>query len=87
VPQLVNYANYNFNSTTNPSNLAGIVDNTDGTSDIGQGIGTSQNAAATDAECGRCFRPATTSGTTLPTNHGITALPEQEAIQVIGRPK
>ncbi|MFC4685465.1 thrombospondin type 3 repeat-containing protein [Epilithonimonas pallida] len=74
VPQLVNYANYNFNSTTNPSNLAGIVDNTDGTSDIGQGIGTSQNAAATDAECGRCFRPATTSGTTLPTNHGITAL-------------
>ncbi|PZU84603.1 MAG: hypothetical protein DI529_11070 [Chryseobacterium sp.] len=74
VPQLVNYAGFNLNSTTNPSNLAGIVDNTDGTSDIGQGIGTSQNATATDADCARCFRPANTVGTILPTTHGITAL-------------
>lgn len=74
VPQLVNYAGYNLNSSTNPSNLAGLVDNTDGTSDIGQGIGTSQNSSTTDVECGRCFRPATTTGTTLVTNHGITAL-------------
>ncbi|WP_147366827.1 hypothetical protein [Epilithonimonas arachidiradicis] len=74
VPQLVNNAGNNLNTTTNPSNLAGLVDNTDGTSDIGQGIGTSQNATTTDVECGRCFRPATTTGTALPTNHGITAL-------------
>jgi len=74
VPQLVNYAGFNLNTTTNPSNLAGIADNTDGTSDIGQGIGTSQNGSATDTECTRCFRPATTAGTTLVTNHGITAL-------------
>ena len=74
VPQLVNYAGFNLNTTTNPSNLAGIADNTDGTSDIGQGIGTSQNGSVTDAECTRCFRPATTAGTTLVTNHGITAL-------------
>ena len=74
VPQLVNNAGNNLNTTTNPSNLAGIADNTDGTSDIGQGIGTSKNSGATDAECTRCFRPATTAGTTLVTNHGITAL-------------
>jgi len=74
VPQLVNYAGFNLNTGTNPSNLAGLVDNTDGTSDVGQSIGTSQNATTTDVECGRCFRPATTTGTALPTNHGITAL-------------
>ncbi len=74
VPQLVNYAGFNLNATTNPTNLAGIADNTDATSDIGQGIGTSQNNATTDAECSRCFRPATTTGTALVTNHGITSL-------------
>ncbi|MCW3168665.1 Ig-like domain-containing protein [Chryseobacterium sp. 09-1422] len=74
VPQLVNNAGNNLNATTNPSNLVGLADNTDGTADIGQGIGTSQNNAARDVECDRCFRPATTVGTTLPTNHGITAL-------------
>lgn len=72
VPQLVN------NAVGNNSGVAGIADNTDiptpVTADIGQGIGTSQNLNATDVECGRCFRPATTAGTTLPTTHGITAL-------------
>ena len=43
VPQLLNNAGNNLNASTNPSNLAGAVDNTDGTADIGQGIGDSQN--------------------------------------------
>ncbi|WP_312321761.1 hypothetical protein, partial [Soonwooa sp.] len=74
VPQLVNVAGSNLNTTTNPSNLAGISDNTDGTADIGQNFGSSQDSLVRDPDCDRCFRPATTAGTTLPTNHGITAL-------------
>lgn len=75
VPQLVNYAGVNFNATTNASNLAGLVDNTDGTMDVGQGVGTSQNAAARDVECDRCFRPATSPGVGgLSTSQGFTAL-------------
>ena len=74
VPQLVNVAGSNLNTTTNPSNLAGISDNTDGTADIGQDFGSSKDALTRDPDCDRCFRPATTTGTTLPTNHGITAL-------------
>ncbi len=74
VPQLVNVAGSNLNTTTNPSNLAGISDNTDGTADIGQDFGSSQDALTRDPDCDRCFRPATTAGTTLPTKHGITAL-------------
>lgn len=74
VPQLVNVAGSNFNSSTNPSNIVGISDNTDGTADIGQDFGSSQDALTRDPDCDRCFRPATTAGTTLPTNHGITAL-------------
>lgn len=74
VPQLVNVAGSNLNTTTNPSNLAGISDNTDGTADIGQNFGSSQDSLVRDPDCDRCFRSATTAGTTLPTNHGITAL-------------
>lgn len=74
VPQLLNNAGNNLNATTNSSNLVGLADNTDGTADIGQGIGSSQNSLVKDVECERCFRPANTTGTTLPTNHGITAL-------------
>jgi uncharacterized repeat protein (TIGR01451 family) len=74
VPQLVNNATNNLNANTNPSNLAGAIDNTDGSADIGQGVGTSKISATKDIECDRCLRPATTTGTTLPTNHGITAL-------------
>ena len=75
VPQLVNNAGNNLNATSNPSNLAGIADNTDGTSDIGQGIGTARNANAKDVECDRCFRPATTPGVGgLTTSQGFTAL-------------
>ena len=74
VPQLVNVAGSNLNTTTNPSNLAGISDNTDGTADIGQNFGSSQDSLVRDPDCDRCFRPATTTGTTLPTKHGITAL-------------
>lgn len=75
VPQLVNYAGFNLNATTNASNLAGLVDNTDGTIDIGQGIGTSQNATTKDVECDRCFRPATTPGVGgEATSQGFTAL-------------
>ncbi|MCY0978855.1 hypothetical protein PGH12_09740 [Chryseobacterium wangxinyae] len=68
VPLLVN------NSVNNTGAVAGLADNTDGTADVGQSVGTSQNSAARDAECDRCFRTATTTGTTLATNHGITAL-------------
>lgn len=75
VPQLVNNAGNNLNTTTNPTNLAGLVDNTDGTIDIGQGTGTSQNALARDVECDRCFRPATTPGVGgESTSQGFTAL-------------
>ena len=75
VPQLVNYVGFNLNSTTNPSNLGGLVDNTDGTIDIGQGIGTSQNSLTRDVECDRCFRPATTPGVGgESTSQGFTAL-------------
>jgi len=70
VPQLVN------NATGNPGATgAGIADNTDGTADIGQGLGTSQISTTRDVECDRCFRPATSPGIGgSPTNHGITAL-------------
>ncbi|WP_128414180.1 Ig-like domain-containing protein [Chryseobacterium sp. Leaf394] len=77
VPQLVNNAGNNLNAATNPSNLAGLADNTDIpaplTADIGQEIGTSQNALTTDAECSRCFRPASTA-TGIDVSHGFTSL-------------
>lgn len=71
VPQLVNNAGNNLNSTTNPTNLAGVADNTDGTSDIGQGVGDSQNAAINSC---LCYKPTVTAGTVLDTNQGITSL-------------
>ena len=71
VPQLLNNAGNNQNASTNPSNLAGAVDNTDGTADIGQGIGDSQDNTINSC---KCYKPAQTSGTILDTNHGITAL-------------
>ena len=78
VPQLVNNAGNNLNAVTNPTNLAGVADNTDvptpTTSDVGQGIGTSQNAATTDTECSRCLRPANTATAGIDTTHGFTAL-------------
>ena len=75
VPQLVNNAGANLNTDTNASNLAGLLDNSDGTSEAGQGIGTSQDALSRDIECDRCFRPATSPGVGgEPTNQGITAL-------------
>ena len=72
VPQLLNNAGNNLNASTNPSNFAGTVDNTDGTADIGQGIGEAYNAAI-QSGC-FCYKPAQTAGATLDTNHGITAL-------------
>ena len=71
VPQLLNNAGNNLNASTNPSNLAGAVDNTDGTADIGQGIGDSQDNTINSC---KCYKPAQTTGTALDTNHGITAL-------------
>lgn len=73
IPQLVNNAANNYNILNNTTNIVGAVDNTDGSADIGQGVGTSLNAAQQDLEC-RCFKPANTATTGLPTNHGITAL-------------
>ncbi|KFC21111.1 beta strand repeat-containing protein [Epilithonimonas lactis] len=75
VPQLVNNAGANLNASTNASNLAGLADNSDGTSEVGQGIGTSQNTLIKDIECDRCFRPAASPGVGgEPTIQGFTAL-------------
>ena len=71
VPQLVNNAGNNLNASTNPSNLAGVADNTDGTSDIGQGLGDSENAAINSCIC---YKPTVIAGTVLDTNHGISSL-------------
>lgn len=65
VPEFVNYVQVNTTAT------AGAADNTDGTADVGQGIGDSQNAAVNACVC---YKPAVTAGTVLDTNHGITSL-------------
>ncbi|WP_294249867.1 discoidin domain-containing protein [uncultured Chryseobacterium sp.] len=57
-----------------------VLVNAGGAADIGndqgQGIGTSQNAASQPANCISlsCYKPAATSGTTLNTDFGISAL-------------
>ena len=56
VPQLVNNAGNNLNSVTNPTNLAGVADNTDSplpNSDIGQGFGSSKDATVNTFTCRR----------------------------------
>ncbi|WP_175622578.1 hypothetical protein [Chryseobacterium schmidteae] len=73
IPQVVNNAANNYNVLNNTTNIVGAVDNTDGSADIGQGIGTSLNAAQQDIDC-RCYKPANTGTAGIPTNHGITAL-------------
>lgn len=65
VPELVN------NLANNTSGIAGAADISNS---IGQGVGTSADALLKDVECNRCFRTATTIGTTLDTQFGITAL-------------
>lgn len=70
VPQLLNNAGNNLNASTNPSNLAGAVDNTDGTADIGQGIGDSQDNTINSC---KCYKASSTDGNNYPTQHGITA--------------
>lgn len=71
VPQLVNNAVNNPN--TSPANTAGISDNTDGTADVGQGIGSSQNTGVQDPDCLRCFKPANTAAG-IDVTHGFTSL-------------
>ena len=70
VPQLLNNAGNNLNTSTNPSNLSGAVDNTDGTADIGQGIGASQDNTVNSC---KCYKAPSTDGNDYPTQHGITA--------------
>ena len=70
VPQLLNNAGNNLNASTNPSDLAGAVDNTDGTADIGQGIGDSQDNTINSC---KCYKAPSTDSNTYPTQHGITA--------------
>lgn len=66
VPELVN------NSINNTSGNAGVADNTDGTIDVGQAIGSSQNFAINACVC---YNPAVTAGgAILNTSHGITSL-------------
>lgn len=73
VPQLVNNAGNNLNTVTSPVNLAGIADNTDipATSDIGQGIGSSENAGVNTCVC---YNNANTGTAGVDTKHGITLL-------------
>jgi len=72
VPQLVNNAINNTNSSIGLSNNthAGLVDNTDGTADVGQGKGNSQDNSLNDC---KCYRNPSSSGMDLPTLHGITS--------------
>lgn len=65
VPELVNY------TQANTSGTVGVADNTDGSSEIGQGIGDSQNASVNTCFC---YKPAAVVGTILDTNHGVTSL-------------
>ena len=75
VPQLVNNAGNNLNSITNPSDLAGLADNTDvpgpTTADIGQGVGASTNAAVNACIC---YNDPNTGTVGADTKHGITLL-------------
>lgn len=70
VPQLLNNAGNNLNTSTNPSNSVGVIDNTDGTADVGQGIGASQDNTINSC---KCYKTPSTDGNTYPTQHGITA--------------
>lgn len=64
-------------SCVNASGVPNLV-NSGGAADIGgdegQGIGTSQNNAVQPPGCSTCYKPSITSGTTLNTNVGISAL-------------
>lgn len=75
VPQLVNNAGNNLNAVTNPSDLAGLADNTDvpgpATADIGQGAGASSNAAVNACIC---YNDPNTGTVGADTKHGITLL-------------
>ena len=75
VPQLVNNAGNNLNAVTNPSDLAGLADNTDvpgpTTADIGQGVGASSNAAVNACIC---YNDPNTGTVGADTKHGITLL-------------
>ncbi|MCX8525910.1 thrombospondin type 3 repeat-containing protein [Chryseobacterium formosus] len=73
VPQVVNNAINNTNASIGLVNntQAGVADNTDGTADVGQGIGNSQNAGLNDCKCYKA--PNVTTGTDVATTHGITA--------------
>ena len=73
-------SNKNLGTTVDANGVPTIV-NAGGAADVGsdqgQGVGTSENALVQDAVClvpPFCYKPAVTTGTALPTNHGITAL-------------
>lgn len=68
VPELVN------NQSNNSSGNAGLVDNSDGSADLGQFSSSAYVNLVKDTECSRCFRLANTTGTTLDSKFGITAL-------------
>ncbi|CAA7197055.1 lectin-like domain-containing protein [Chryseobacterium potabilaquae] len=66
-------ANGGINSHGVPNLVgAGGIANSEG--EIGQGIGSSQDAAIQPVGCGSCYKPAVTIGNTLDTTFGITAL-------------
>ncbi|WP_146063298.1 hypothetical protein [Halpernia humi] len=75
VPQLVNNAGNNLNTVSNPSNLAGVADNTDvpgpTTADIGQGVGSSIDKTVNSCIC---YNLPNLTGTATGTKQGITLL-------------
>jgi hypothetical protein len=60
-------SNQNLGNTVDANGVPTIVAG-------GQSAGTSANSTVKAAVCLFCYKPATTTGTALPTNHGITAL-------------
>ncbi|RMZ58651.1 hypothetical protein D1632_13725 [Chryseobacterium nematophagum] len=61
----------NINGVPNLVNPGGAADIG---SDVGQGIGSSQDNTVQPPGCTSCYKPAITVGTVLDTKHGITAL-------------
>lgn len=61
----------NASGVPNLVNTSGVADIG---SDVGQGIGASQNALVKDTQCDVCYKPVITTGTILDTLHGITSL-------------
>ena len=79
VPQLVNNAGNNYHLTTNPSNLKGVSDSTDSTSDIGHTNVSGNNSSVQSDACLFCYKPASLEGTAIDTKIGISTIGKDSA--------